>query len=76
MTLRQFQYRDPLEQLLRNESRTCKGCAFITKAWGQNTCSKQNQQYGRRCRHYTEREGTGNVSGQSEEGAGASGSSK
>lgn len=24
-------YRDPLEQLLEREARTCKGCAFIVK---------------------------------------------
>lgn len=74
MTLNHWQYRDPLEQMIRAEERTCKGCAFQQQVFGRITCAKQNQQHGRRCRHYTEKEGIGHVPGQSEEnGAGAAG---
>lgn len=57
MALPTHNYRDPLEQLIEREARTCKGCAFVVRIWGRDTCSKQNQQHGRRCRHYTEKEG-------------------
>ncbi|WP_079218917.1 hypothetical protein [Herbaspirillum robiniae] len=56
MALPGYAYRDPLQQMLDAEARSCKGCAFQTKAWGKETCSKQDQKYGRRCRHYTDRE--------------------
>lgn len=76
MTFEQWRYRDPLEQMLQAEARTCKGCAFQQKVFGRDTCAKQNQQHGRRCRHYIEKEGTGHVPGKSdEEGAGATGDS-
>ncbi|MRT30875.1 MULTISPECIES: hypothetical protein [Herbaspirillum] len=61
MALPSKSYRDPLEQLIEREERTCKGCAHETKVFNRLTCDKKNQKYGRRCRHYTEKEGTANV---------------
>ncbi|MGL5181014.1 hypothetical protein [Herbaspirillum huttiense] len=57
MALPSRNYRDPLEQLIEREAATCKGCAFQVVVFTIQTCSKQNQQHGRRCRHYTEKEG-------------------
>lgn len=56
MTLSYRAYRDPLEQLLEREARTCKGCAFAVKVFDRDTCSK-GKKHGTRCRQYIEREG-------------------
>jgi len=56
MTLPRFAYRDPLEQLLEREARSCKGCAFAIKVLGRDTCTK-GKKHGTRCRQYIEREG-------------------
>lgn len=69
MALRHFEYRDPLQQLIEREEQTCKGCAFQIKVLGRETCSKQKQQHGRRCRHYIEKEGKSHVQCDRETGA-------
>jgi len=56
MTLPRHAYRDPLEQLLDREARTCKGCAFAVKVFDRDTCTK-GRKHGTRCRQYIESEG-------------------
>jgi len=49
--------RDPLEQLLEQERRTCKGCQHLTQAWGRQLCMANHQkekQELKRCKHYSE----------------------
>jgi len=56
MTLSRSAYRDPLEQLLQAEARTCKGCAFAVKVFDRDACAK-GKKHGTRCRQYIENEG-------------------
>jgi hypothetical protein len=59
MTVDSYRYRDPLEVLIADESRTCKGCAheirteFRTGGQKQvyQSCSK-SMKHGRRCKQY------------------------
>lgn len=51
--LRRGDYRDPLEVLIRKESRTCAGCAWVAVAFNAMYCQR-GRQYGRRCHEYAE----------------------
>lgn len=55
-SIRPWQYRDPLQQLLDAEARTCKGCVYTVLVFERQACSK-GKIFGRRCRQYIEREG-------------------
>lgn len=49
---------DPLDILIRQEGRTCKGCAHLEQAWGQQLCMIGMQKTKRelsRCKKYKER---------------------
>lgn len=48
-------YRDPLDVVLFEESRTCLGCVFVAVAFGTEHCEK-GKQYGKRCKFYREAE--------------------
>jgi predicted SpoU family rRNA methylase len=48
------QYGDPLEILLRRESRTCKGCKHVQEAWGKPYCVKHDKPAVKRCKDYKE----------------------
>lgn len=60
MVVDSYRYRDPLEVLIADEARTCKGCAhevsieFRTGGQKQvyHSCSK-TKKYGRRCQNYS-----------------------
>ena len=57
MTERAYRYRDPLEVLISEESRTCKGCIWLSRVWGMPICRKKNNDHAKnRCKHYEERE--------------------
>lgn len=45
-------YKDPLEILIEQESRTCKGCANRVFVWGREGCLKGRKPM--RCKHYKE----------------------
>lgn len=53
VALRIGDYRDPLEVLIRQESRTCAGCVYVMVAFGARYCDKRKQ-YGKRCESYRE----------------------
>jgi hypothetical protein len=62
--LAHYRYRNPLDILIEQESRTCKGCRYEFKAAAFGAmvaiCTYQNaqgkrRQHGKRCRHYCER---------------------
>jgi hypothetical protein len=46
-------YRDPLEVLIRQESRTCAGCVWVAVAFNAAYCGR-GRQHGRRCVDYQE----------------------
>jgi len=46
-------YRDPLEILINEEARTCKGCAIEREALGKKYCGL-DKQWGKRCKQYQE----------------------
>lgn len=48
-------YRDPLERLLAEEGRTCKGCVHEASVFDIRYCSIPSQRYGKRCKRYEER---------------------
>ena len=47
-------YRDPLDLLIAEEERTCKGCVHEASVFDTRYCSV-NQRYGKRCKRYDER---------------------
>lgn len=51
--LRRGDFRDPLEVLIRDESKTCAGCVWVAVAFSAAYCGR-NRQYGRRCGEYRE----------------------
>jgi hypothetical protein len=51
-------YRDPLDILIRYESKTCAGCIFVMVAFGAQYCDKRKR-YGKRCEFYREVENVG-----------------
>ena len=59
MAFEGWRYRDPLEQLIRQEQKTCKGCQC--QGWVEigetrvNIC-KIKKIHGKRCESYEERE--------------------
>ena len=63
MTLPSHRYRDPLDILIAEEARTCRGCHYehVETLWGQviKICKKvmdngKRRQHGKRCRDYLE----------------------
>ena len=49
--------RNPLDQLIEQENRTCKGCIHLEQAWGRQYCKKHENKSGgnmRRCKDYRE----------------------
>ena len=50
--------RNPLDQLLEQEARSCKGCKHLEQAWGRQLCmismQKEKQEL-KRCKKYQER---------------------
>lgn len=59
--LRRGMYRDPLDILIEQEQRTCKGCKHKVKIWGVEVCAKpggRGNKAIRRCKDYTTGEGT------------------
>jgi hypothetical protein len=48
-------YRDPLDVVIADESKTCAGCVFVAVAFGAAYCDK-GKQYGKRCTQYREAE--------------------
>ncbi len=50
--------RNPLDHLIEQENRTCKGCIHLEQAWGRQLCmiavQKEKQQL-TRCKKYQER---------------------
>lgn len=50
--------RNPLDILLAEEARTCKGCRhrIIIRAWGSDLirCDKEQQRFPKRCKLYQE----------------------
>ncbi|MDB6119307.1 MAG: hypothetical protein JWO08_3088 [Verrucomicrobiaceae bacterium] len=61
--LEQHKYRNPLDVLIEEESRTCKGCGHehSEKLWGQlyTVCKKvlpngKRRHHGKRCKDYQE----------------------
>lgn len=63
MAVDAYRYRDPLEVLIREESRTCRGCAHVQRvafmaghaAQVVSHCAK-GKKYGQRCKHYKDTE--------------------
>ena len=55
VALRRGDYRDPLEVLIRQESRTCAGCVYGRMEFSIAYCDKRKQ-YGKRCESYREAE--------------------
>lgn len=53
--LRRGDYRDPLQVLIQQESRTCAGCAHVAVAFNAAYCGL-GKRYGRRCKSYFEAE--------------------
>ena len=53
--LRRGDYRDPLEVLIRAESKTCAGCAYVGVVFNAAYCER-GRQYGRRCVDFRELE--------------------
>lgn len=57
--MRQRDFRDPLEVLLKREEETCKGCRNerVVKAWGEfhTVCRFKARKHGARCEQYEER---------------------
>lgn len=57
MALDSYRYRDPLDVLLRDEARTCRGCIHQVhnRAFGVivTACAKRRP-HGNRCHHYRE----------------------
>jgi hypothetical protein len=62
--LAQHRYKNPLDVLIEEESRTCRGCQYEHKASAFGSivviCTKLNDQgkrrnYGKRCKNYKER---------------------
>lgn len=51
--LRRGDFRDPLEVLIRQESRTCAGCAWVAVVFNTAYCGK-GRRLGRRCVDYVE----------------------
>ncbi|MDR0703193.1 MAG: hypothetical protein LBF61_12500 [Azoarcus sp.] len=65
MALDSYRYRDPLEVLMLDEARTCRGCSHQTHGWAFGVaivaCTKPDEkgnrrQSGRRCKDYKEAE--------------------
>ena len=56
----QRQYRDPLDVLIANEAKTCKGCIYQQRieVFEIKTliCRLDKKRYGIRCKSYTDRE--------------------
>lgn len=59
MALDSYRYRDPLQVLLIEEGKTCKGCKFekTERMFGEriSTCTKRRR-HGKRCKIFQERE--------------------
>lgn len=53
VTLRAYEYGDPLKVLERKESKTCKGCQHLKELWGQPYCNKGRKMI--RCKFYLEK---------------------
>lgn len=51
--LRRGDFGDPCEVLIRRESRTCAGCAWVAVAFNAAYCGRGHQ-YGRKCGDYRE----------------------
>lgn len=50
--------RNPLDQLIEQESRTCKGCQHLEQAWGRQLCGIGMQKEKKeliKCKKYKER---------------------
>lgn len=52
MTDRAYRYRDPLDVLIAEEERTCKGCIHLSSLWGMRICKLTNDHAKSRCKHY------------------------
>ena len=49
---------DPLDILIREENRTCKGCKYLEQAWGRQLCGIGIQKEKKeliKCKKYKER---------------------
>lgn len=51
--LRRGDYRDPLEVLIRQESKTCAGCGWVRVVFNTPFCGAERR-YGKRCGQYFE----------------------
>lgn len=59
MALDWFRYRDPLQVLLIEEGKTCKGCKFekTERLFGERTCTcTKRRKHGKRCKVYQDQE--------------------
>jgi hypothetical protein len=43
---------DPLDKLLRDEAKTCKGCPHAEVVWGEAWCPKKGRAADRRCKEH------------------------
>lgn len=55
MTLEQWRFQNPLEILLANEARSCKGCTHSAVVFDRQYCGK-GKKHGRRCGAYQEKQ--------------------
>lgn len=55
MALPSYQYRDPLEQLIAKENRTCKGCRYLLEVFDRKACGLVRKKL-RKCGMYNEKE--------------------
>lgn len=53
MAIEKRLYFDPLDILIQDESRTCKGCVFEMEAFNTKYCDK-GKCHGKRCKLYKE----------------------
>lgn len=51
--LRRGDFRDPLEVLMRAESKTCAGCGWVVVVFNAPFCGA-DRRYGKRCSQYYE----------------------
>ncbi len=55
MIYQRHQYRDPLEQLIAKENRTCKGCRYLLEVFDRKACGLGRKKL-RKCGMYNEKE--------------------
>lgn len=54
MVMRQGDYRDPLEILIKREEYTCKGCKHEAVVFDRKYCAK-DKKFGKKCKLYEEK---------------------